>query len=97
MFAPEKLPYAITRYQKEVLRVFDVMEAVLSKSAFLVGNKCTIADFSFVPWNIIALANFIPEGKTAGDWPALLAWHESLIAKPYVAAGIAVKAAAAAK
>lgn len=42
------LPEVIERYQKEILRVFGVLDGVLSKQQWLVGNKCTIADISFV-------------------------------------------------
>ena len=39
-----RIPLAIERYQKEILRVFGVLESVLSKQEWLVGGKCTIAD-----------------------------------------------------
>lgn len=53
-FAPEKVPYAVTRYQTEFLRVCSVLDDVLkaSPSGWLVGGKCTIADLSFVPWYV---------------------------------------------
>ena len=45
---PPRIPVAIERYQKEILRVFGVLESVLSKQEWLVGGKCTIADLSFI-------------------------------------------------
>ena len=45
---PEKLPSAIERYKKEILRVFGVLESVLSKQEWLAGDKATIADLSFI-------------------------------------------------
>ena len=48
---PEKIPSAIERYQKEILRVFGVLDGVLAQREWLVGDKCTVADLSFVPWN----------------------------------------------
>lgn len=48
MYHPEKIPSAVERYQKEILRVFGVLESVLSKQEWLVGNKLTIADLSFI-------------------------------------------------
>ncbi|CCL99911.1 uncharacterized protein FIBRA_01936 [Fibroporia radiculosa] len=74
MFHPEKLPSAIERYQKETLRVFGVLEGVLSQQAWLVGGKCTIADFAFIPWNIYALENYISHYNGfdfARDFPAV--------------------------
>lgn len=46
----EKLPSALERYQKEVLRVFGVLENVLSKQEWLVGGKLTVADLSFITY-----------------------------------------------
>ena len=46
----EHIPSAIERYQKEVLRVLGVLDGVLSKREWLVGDKCTIADLSFVSY-----------------------------------------------
>jgi glutathione S-transferase len=48
LFHPEKVPSAVDRYQKEILRVFGVLESVLSKQKWLVGDKMTIADISFI-------------------------------------------------
>lgn len=47
-YHPEKLPSALERYQKEILRVFGVLNGVLATREWLVGGKCTIADLSFV-------------------------------------------------
>ena len=47
-YHPEKIPSAIERYQNEMRRVLSVLESVLSKQEWLVGEKCTIADLSFV-------------------------------------------------
>lgn len=45
---PEKVPSAIERYQKEILRVLGVLESVLSKQEWLVGGRFTVTDLSFV-------------------------------------------------
>ena len=50
-YHPEKIPSAIERYQKEIVRVFSVLDSVLAKQEWLVGGKPTIADLSFIPWN----------------------------------------------
>ena len=49
VYHPEKVPSAIERYSKEIVRVLGVLENVLSKQEWLVGGKCTIADISFIP------------------------------------------------
>lgn len=48
-FHHEKIPSAEERYKNEIRRVLSVLESVLSKQAWLVGNKATIADLSFIP------------------------------------------------
>ncbi|TNY23151.1 glutathione S-transferase [Rhodotorula diobovata] len=86
MFAPEKIPYGIERYTKEVERVAGVLESVLSKQEWLVSNKLTIADLSFITWNNFGLYALLPEGVNAEEkFPALVAWHKKLLALPYVA------------
>ena len=49
-FHPEKLPSAQERYKNEILRVFGVLEDVLSKQEWLVGGKASVADISFIPY-----------------------------------------------
>ena len=47
-YHPEKIPSAIERYQREIIRVLGVLERVLSARRWLVGDKCSVADLSFV-------------------------------------------------
>lgn len=49
-FHPKKVQSAIERYQKEIHRVCGVLESVLQKQEWLVGEKCTYADLCFVAW-----------------------------------------------
>ena len=54
-FHPERLPSATSRYINEMERVVSVIDLALSRnkdgdSAYLVGDKCTYADLSFVTW-----------------------------------------------
>lgn len=96
MFAPEKVPYAIKRYEDETKRVLSVLEDILATkpSGWLVGDKVTIADLSFITWNNFGLAALVPEGTdTKALFPKVSAWHEKLLALPYVAEALAEKAA----
>jgi GSH-dependent disulfide-bond oxidoreductase len=45
-YAPEKIPYAIERYQREVRRLFEVMERQLSANEYIAGNEYSIADIA---------------------------------------------------
>jgi glutathione S-transferase len=51
-FHSEPLASATTRYVDEILRVIGVMEDGLgrNKTGWLVGDKCTYADFAFRTW-----------------------------------------------
>ncbi|KAI8996236.1 glutathione S-transferase [Trametes punicea] len=93
---PEKLPSAIERFQKEILRVFSVLDSVLSKREWLVGDKCTVADLSFIPWNVIAVTLFLKDhsgfNSLESDFPALNKWHNALMARPAVQKVYATKA-----
>lgn len=85
MFHHEKLPSAQERYQKEILRVTMVMDNALEGKEYLVGNKCTYADLSFITW-----ASFAPHllGDQGSDletqYPNYSAWMDRLMARPAV-------------
>ena len=49
-FHPEKLPSATNRYVDEIIRVTGVLNTALKGREWLVGDKCTYADLSFVTW-----------------------------------------------
>ncbi|KAI0090826.1 glutathione S-transferase [Irpex rosettiformis] len=76
---PEKIPSAIERYANETKRVLGVLEAVLSKQEWLVGNKFSVADISFIPWNDIAIEYILGESfDFAKEYPSVAAWHAKL-------------------
>ncbi|KAI0198929.1 glutathione S-transferase [Astrocystis sublimbata] len=79
----EKLPTAIERYNDQLKRVLSVLDGWLSTRQWLVGDKVTYADLSFVPWNdrIDGVILCAPEEKFAG-FPNVQAWHERMIARP---------------
>jgi len=49
----ERLPSAISRYRKEVRRILGVLDTALEGKRYLVGDKVTIADLSFVAWHSV--------------------------------------------
>jgi len=51
--------------------VFSVLESVLSKQKYLVGDKVTIADLSFIPWNAAVPGWLIPDIDLEKNYPAL--------------------------
>lgn len=60
-YAPEKIEYGVNRYQNETRRLYRVMDTHLSKSksGYLVGDKCTIADIACWGW-VAAACEFPP-------------------------------------
>jgi GST-like protein len=48
-YAPEKIPYAIDRYQREVRRLLEVLDRRLGDSEYLAGDY-SIADIATWPW-----------------------------------------------
>lgn len=51
-YAPEKIPYGMTRYQNETRRLYRTMDTTLAQnpSGFLVGDRVTIADMACWGW-----------------------------------------------
>lgn len=72
---PENLPSAIKRYTDETRRVLSVLDGVLSASpsGYLVDGKPTIADLSFVTWNIDAMERSLTDVNFSKEYPALWA------------------------
>ena len=48
-YAPEKIDYAIGRYQREVRRLYEVLNAQLEEHEYLAGEY-SIADIASYPW-----------------------------------------------
>ncbi|KAF7797157.1 hypothetical protein EIP86_008349 [Pleurotus ostreatoroseus] len=86
-FHPEKIPSAQERYRNEIVRVFGVLDGVLSKQEWLVGGKLSVTDLSFVPWNEFALniLNSQIEGFSfEKQFPAVSAWQARMEARESV-------------
>ncbi|KZF23494.1 glutathione S-transferase Ure2-like protein [Xylona heveae TC161] len=97
-FHPEKLPSAIERYQNEIQRVLGVLDHALEGKQYLVGEKCTYADISFVSWN--SLLPWLLTGvevDIAKKFPNYHAWNERVTNRPAVQKTIEVKKVAMAE
>ena len=84
-YAPEKLPYAIDRYTKEVNRLYGVLNKRLASREYLAGAY-SIADMASWPW-VVPWAN---QGQSLEEFPHLLRWFEAVKARPGVERGFAV-------
>jgi GST-like protein len=87
-YAPERLPYAMDRYAKEVARLHKVMEQRLSESPYLAGDEYSIADIATFPW----VRNPERRGIDLLDYPSVRRWHDAIAARPAVQRGVAVLA-----
>jgi GST-like protein len=51
-YAPEKIPYAIERYQREGKRLLTVLDTQLSTHEYVAGPDYSIADIAMWPWAV---------------------------------------------
>jgi GST-like protein len=85
-YAPEKIPYAIDRYTKEVRRLYGVLEKRLSGATWLAGDDYSIADIATFPW----VRNPERRGIDPAEFPSVRRWTEAIEARPAVMRGLAV-------
>ena len=91
-YAPEQIPYALTRYTDEVNRLYGVMNRRLAKHEFLAG-RYSIADIACVGW--VRLAD--RRGQDLAQFPHLKRWFETVRARPTVKRAFAIRVEAASK
>ncbi len=77
-YAPEKIPFAISRYQNETKRLYSVLDRRLGESKFLAGKELSIADIATWPWVNIHDWAEIP----LDEFPNLKRWNEELAKRP---------------
>lgn len=87
-YAPEKLPYAITRYTNEVQRLHRVLDKRLEEAPYLAGPEYSIADICTFPW----IRNPDRRGINLDDYPSVKRWHDVIAARPAVQRGVQVLA-----
>ncbi|UBF27725.1 glutathione S-transferase N-terminal domain-containing protein [Kovacikia minuta CCNUW1] len=84
-FAPEKIPYAIERYEKETLRLYGVLDQQLADREFICGEY-SIADIATFPW----VASYEFQGLTLDAHANLKRWFETVQVRPAVQKGMNV-------
>lgn len=94
-FHPEKIPSALERYVKEINRVTGVLEGHLAKQQknskgegpWVVGNKYSFADISFISWQItVTKAIQKEDGYSVDNFPHVKQWLERMLARDQVKA-----------
>jgi GST-like protein len=76
-YAPEKIPYALDRYHKEVNRLYGVMNKRLADRAFLAGADYSIADMASYPW-----INPERQDQDIESFPHVKRWRAEIAARP---------------
>jgi GST-like protein len=85
VFAPEKIPLAIARYERESVRLFGVLNERLRDRDYLIGDY-GVADIANWPW----IDAFPKLGLTLDGHPDLKRWHEKIAQRRAVIRGLAV-------
>jgi GST-like protein len=77
IYAPQKVPYAIDRYTREVARLYGVLNQRLEGRSFIV-DELSIADIACYPWIVPHEAH----GQNLDDFPHLKRWFDTMAARP---------------
>ena len=81
-YAPEKIEYAINRYQHECRRLFEVLDKRLGQEEYL-GGEYSIADIATWPW----VQGYEWSGVSIDGLTNLQRWLEEVGARPAVRRG----------
>lgn len=84
-YAPEKLPWAIQRYQGETRRLYKVLDGQLATHSYLAGDL-SIADFATFPW----VRRHWWSGVDIEDLEHLKRWLKNMNSRPAVRRGLDV-------
>ncbi|MEA5124135.1 glutathione binding-like protein [Xanthomonas floridensis] len=87
VYAPEKIPYAIDRYNAEVRRLHGVLDKRLADHAYLAGHDYSIADMASYPW-LDVYGDLKPDFAA---FPNLHRWYAAIAARPATQRAYALK------
>ena len=77
-YAPEKVPYAIDRYQRETERLYGVLDRRLAGREYIAADTLSIADFACYPWTREHEWHHVDLAR----YPNVQRWHDALSARP---------------
>ncbi|MGJ7903051.1 glutathione binding-like protein [Lysobacter sp. 1R34A] len=77
-YAPEKVPYAIDRYQRETERLYGVLDRRLAGREFVAADTLSIADFACYPWTREHEWHHVD----LSAYPNVQRWHDALSSRP---------------
>jgi GST-like protein len=84
-YAPEKIPYAIKRYNNEAHRLYRVLDTRLQNRDYVAGDY-SIADMAIIGWS----NGYGNHGIDIAEFPAFAAWRDRINARPAVKRALAI-------
>ena len=87
IYAKEKIPYAIERYQNETHRLYGVLNKRLAEHEYVAGAY-SIADVAIYPWS----AGWYGQGIDTSEFPHVKRWQDAIAARPAVHKAMSIKA-----
>jgi GST-like protein len=84
-YAPDKIPYGVDRYTKEVTRLYGVLDRQLAGRDFI-ADRYSIADIASYPWAL----HWEKQGQDITTFPHVQAWLARVGVRPGVIRGMAV-------
>ena len=85
-YAPERIEYAVNRYQRETRRLYEVLDKRLTDNEYIAGDFYSIADVATYPW--ITLHNWA--GVELDGLNNLRKWMTRVRRRPAVKRGMDV-------
>ncbi|MFL5225799.1 MAG: glutathione S-transferase family protein [Microvirga sp.] len=82
-FAPEKVPYALTRYMFEAERHYGILDRRLAERRYILGPSYTIVDMA--AWGWARMVPFIMGDDAWGRFPNVRRLHDEIAARPAAA------------
>jgi GST-like protein len=76
-YAPEKISYAIERYNNETKRLYGVLDKRLQDRDFIAGDY-SVADMACYPWAAAHEWHYVD----LADYPNVRRWHDAIKARP---------------
>jgi GST-like protein len=86
LYAPEKIPYAIERYETQVKRLYVTLNKRLAEREFVCGEY-SIADIASFGW----ARRLERQGQNVDNFPNVKRWLAAIEARPAVQRALAIK------
>lgn len=85
LYAPEKVPYALDRYSREVDRLYGVLDTQLARTGqYVAGGEYTIADMAIFPWIRTHKAQHV----SLAEFSHIERWYDTLFQRPPTKRGL---------